>query len=846
MSRLSEKTRKKIDQLIAGMTLEEKVAQLVCKPLTGSGEEQLRSTMGDGCGTMSYMNSTLSGDNDADIRKLQDVQQFLTEKTRTHIPALAHSEGIAGAQIPGATTFPESIGLAATWDPQLAEEMGEAVAKEVEAYGIRAVHSPLFDLGQDPRWGRIGETYGENPYLVAQIGTAFVKGIQKDGKVMATAKHFLAYSVPQGGRNGGEVQLSERRLRDEYCFPFEAAIEDGEICAVMNAYGVLNDEPVVTSRRYMTDLLRGELGFEGPVVSDYGSVIRSAECYHTAADKKDAAVQAIKAGIDVEQPTDACYRYLPEAVRKGELDEKVIDMAVRRILSVKAELGLLDHIIKPDSTADDAEDQGHKDREKTGAMPDKPWAPVGDFSRIACSREHRELSRKIAEESIVLVKNNGILPLSEKSLKIAVIGPNADSKVNLFGGYSSVGTATTNSRDFDRSEKDGYLQMAYKAMISGYKDTLKQMGIDFEDQPSPAQKEKIMQILRGMMQKSGKSYQTEEEFLAKFYPYCRSVLEALEERFGKDHVIFAKGCALRKEISGGVEEAVQAAREADVVIAVLGGRESMRAQDATCGENKDNPNIGLEPVQKELMKAVAAVGKPIVSILIDGRPLAVPELDEDSEALVYAWLPAQEGAEAIADVITGTSNPCGRLPVTVLKDVSQIPMTSSELPLYTEPGTRAEYLDSDMNTPLYAFGHGLGYTTFSYSGLEVPEYAATSGVLDLQFTIANSGSVQGTETPQVYVSYEQTDTVHPMTQLAGFARVKLDPGRKARIHVAIDMKQLAYHDLSMQRVVSPGILKIMVGASSSDIRLRGECKVTGGRILVSRRVHAAEVHVETV
>ncbi|WP_283657770.1 glycoside hydrolase family 3 protein [Paenibacillus sp. RC343] len=401
----SKSIPERVEDLLGRMTLKEKVAQLYCASVSDADDSvaPLKEAMKDGIGTLSCLNSSLTGDNKKDIEKLKSLQKYLLEETRLGIPVIIHNEGIAGAQIPGATTFPQSLNLASTWEPELALKMGEAVKKQLIAYGFRAVHSPLFDLGRDPRWGRIGETYGEDPYLVAQMGVAYVKGIQGDHEVMAAAKHFVGYGNAEGGRNGGEQQIADRKLFDTYCFPFEAAIHDARLLAVMNSYGILNEQAVSTSKWLLTDVLRDKMGFDGLVVADYGSINHAFSRYRVAKDQKETAVLALRAGMDVEQPNNNCYKYLVEAVESGELEEFYIDRSVRRVLETKFKMGLFENPFE-----------------------------IGDFFAEISKVEPAELSQEIAEKSIVLVKNeDNFLPL-QKKLKIALIGPTADERTNFF------------------------------------------------------------------------------------------------------------------------------------------------------------------------------------------------------------------------------------------------------------------------------------------------------------------------------------------------------------------------------------------------------------------------------
>ncbi|MGF7106031.1 beta-glucosidase-like glycosyl hydrolase [Ohessyouella blattaphilus] len=451
LSRQTLLIAERVEDLLSQMTLEEKTAQLCCCTLPDTlDDEALEKLFANGMGTVNYLNSALTGNHQKDIETLQRIQDYLLQNTRLRIPVLAHSEAIAGAQIPCATTFPQSLGMAATWQPDLARQMGSAVKNQLLSHGIHAAHSPLFDLGRDPRWGRIGETYGESPLLVAQMGTSFVKGLQGDMELMATAKHFISYGNSLGGRNGGQADMSERTLLDEYCLPFEAAIQEGGVMAVMNSYGTLNGEPTVSSRYLMTEFLRNKLGFDGPVVSDYGSVERTFNRFGTANSRMDAAIQALSAGIDVDRPDGICFHNLTEAVKTGLIEETLVDQAVRRILNVKFRLGLFENC-----------------------------RARGDFETLTENPQTQTLSQSIAEKSIVLAKNDGILPL-KKDLSVAVIGPSADTVLNFFGGYSSVGTVNASNLDFNRSELDNFRKKMLEIHTTQHKEELFSSGIKWE------------------------------------------------------------------------------------------------------------------------------------------------------------------------------------------------------------------------------------------------------------------------------------------------------------------------------------------------------------------------------
>lgn len=769
--------------------------------------------LASGLGTLSALNSTLTGDLAADAAALAAVQRHLVEHTRLGIPALAHSEGLAGAQIPGATAFPQSLGLAATWEPALATRVGEVVRGQLLAFGIHGVHSPLFDLGRDPRWGRIGETYGEDPYLVSQLGCAYVRGVQGDDEVMATAKHFVGYGAAEGGRNGGDLQLGERRLLDTYCVPFEAAIHEGGVHAVMNSYGLVNDEPVATSRHLLTDVLRDRLGFAGPVVADYGSVHRAVGRYRTALTPQEAGISALLAGIDVEQPTNGCYQHLTAAVHDGLVDEAVVDAAVGRVLTLKFRLGLFEN----------------------------PYAR-GDLASELSRPEHLELAREAAERSVVLLANDGTLPL-RPGLRVAVVGPVVDDATVLFGGYSALGSAGVTNADMNRTEQDAFLKVAYEAVMGEYRERfLCAHGLDIQGDPTPEQKQQILALLRASQQGRGKVYAGTADYLARFHPGCRSVRAALTDALGADRVTYAAGCGLRAPLEGGIAEALRVAADADVIVAVLGGRENMRAEDASCGENRDNANIDLEPAQRELVRALLETGKPVVTVLVDGRPLAVTEVAERGAALLHAWLPGEQGAEAIVGVLTGAVNPGGRLPVTVLRHVAQAPMRHDRPPMFTDPDLHAEYIEASDNLPLFPFGYGLTYTSFAYSDLDVdPEAATDGGVVTARFTVTNTGDRAGGEVVQMYAAPERASVARPVQQLVGFRRIRLDAGEARRLEFRMAVRQLAFHDLTLRQVVEPGRVDLAVAASSADVRLRGSFILTGRITQVARRAFTSTI-----
>lgn len=361
--------------------------------------------------------------------------------------------------------------------------------------------------------------------------------------------------------------------------------------------------------------------------------------------------------------------------------------------------------------------------------------------------------------------------------------------------------------------------MIYADVITEHKETLKEYGIIFDDNPTSEQKKMIMAKLKESLSASDHKYGSTEEFVEKYYPICKSVKEVLEKEFGKENILHAKGCDIKKPISGGIEEVKRAVDQADIVIAVLGGKESMIDPEATCGENRDNINIDLEKPQLQMMEEVFKLNKPVISIIVDGRSLSTPLISEKSRAVLYSWIPAQSGAQAIVNVLIEKRNPSGKLPVTIVKEKGQIPMYNSRLPLEAEIDNWAGYIDNDKNTPLYPFGYGLSYTQYEYSDLNLDSTVKPDGILKVSFKIKNVGQYGGDEVVQVYIRDRISSIARPVKQLVGFVRVGLEVNEIKEVTFEVDMRQLAFHDVNMEQVVEPGEMSVFIGASSQDIRL---------------------------
>jgi len=722
--------------LLRKMTLEEKVAQVGAISIVdllddgALSQAKLRQRLSHGIGQITRVAgwSNLPPAAAADAGRA--IQEFLRRETRLGVPAILHEECLSGLAARGATTFPQAITMASTWNPGLIGQVGDAIRKEMLAIGARQGLGPVLDLVRDPRWGRCEETYGEDPWLVSSIALAYIRGLQgedlRDG-VGATPKHFVGHGAPEGGRNEAPVTVGPRELRDMHMVPFERAVREARVFSLMNAYHDLDGVPCAGSHELLTGVLREQWGFDGLVVSDYEAVDQLRRMHFVAKDKADAAAQALEAGIDVELPFVDCFGApLAEAVRSGRLSEEVLDRAVLRVLRAKERLGLFE----PDRTA------------STIAL-----------DVINCE-DHRALADRVARDALTLLKNERALPLSADIGTIALIGPNADSVRNLLGDY------------------------AYESM-TGHPDTST--------------------------------------------PSC-SVLDGVRRRVSTStQVLHAPGCDVGGTDTSGFAAAIEAARKADVAVLVVGGRSGClpvlrgyAEHGDTSGEGRDRAEIGLPGVQGALVEAVAATGTPVVLVVIDGRPLALEGVAEHARAILYAWLPGSLGGAGIAAALFGDIDPAGRLPVTLPRNVGQIPVHYNR-----HPSSNKWHYIFGPNTALYPFGHGLSYTQFRYDGLQLAAGRITrEGVLRIEFDLTNTGDRPGTEVVQLYVRDVIASVVRPIKELKAFTKVSLAAGRTERIVLEVPATALAFHDQSMRRVVEPGEYEVQIGSSSADIRLR--------------------------
>jgi len=744
----------RVRELLANMSLEEKVAQLqsisIDMLLDGRefSEEKAQKLLRYGIGEITRVGGSRVGLSPREAARIVNkVQRFLVEKTRLGIPAIVHEECLAGLMALTATVFPQAIALASTWDPDLIYRVASAIREQVLSIGARHCLSPVLDLCRDARWGRCEETYGEDPYLVASIGYAYVRGLQGDDisrGVVATTKHFAGHGFSEGGRNIAQVHLGVREFREQHLYPFEVAIRVGRALAVMPAYHEIDGVPCHSNKELLTDILRYYWGFKGVVVSDYGAIPQLSTIHRVAKDCVDAFRIALESGVDMNLPNVICFDELVKAVRDGIVSESIVDRAVERILGLKYMLGLFD----------------------------KPYIDESKVQEVLDSEGYRTLALEVAKKSIVLLKNDGILPLSKNVKRIAVIGPNANEPRNMLGDYH------------------------YDAHLS-------------RDSVSV----KVVTVLEGILNKVSRDTE----------------------------VLYAKGCDVASMDRSGFVEALKIAKESDVVIAVMGEKSGLDPRwfgktfeetQYTSGEGVDRASLRLPGVQEELVKEIHNLGKPIILILINGRPLAISPILPYVNAVLEAWFPGEEGGNAIADILFGDYSPSGRLPVSMPYDVGQIPIYYSR-----KPSSFREYIEYQAK-PLFPFGYGLSYTEFRYSNLAIdPIEVNPFGYIKIVVDVENIGRFNAEETIQLYISKEYSSVTRPVKELKGFKKIFIKAGEKRRVVFTLPTEILAFYDRYMRLVIEPGEYNVMIGRNSEDIVLKGRFKVVGETAIVSERKH---------
>lgn len=766
--------------LLAQMSPEEKLGQLVgYLPWMNIRGKWMPEMPAQKVGQVSALQMrTLKNTEDA-IAFQQNMQQTIIDRSAHNIPAVFHMEGLCGAYLPGATSFPSGIGRGSGWDPELEQQIGQIVGRQERAMGITYTLAPVLDLSRDARMGRHGEAYGEDPTLAAALGSAYVKGVQQRDEsgrqTDAVAKHFLGFHLGASGIHGADSQISPRELREIHAKPFQAAITEAGIKGIMPCYCSLNGEPVSVSKEIMTDLLREEMGFDGVVFSDYGGISNAFSFHHIGESLTDTGYRAMEAGMDLELPSPAGYNLeLLQRFENGEADIAVLDAAVERVLTAKFRMGLFEH----------------------------PMALAGDVLQQQLHHDgDEEVSLRSARQSLVLLKNDGTLPLSNGKQKIAVIGYQASTARIFFGGYTHFSMA------------EG--QLAAIASMAGVRD----MGV-----ASPVK----METLPGVPIQSDFD-PAFEAVLQQQKPGIHSLLEELRIRMPQAEIRYAKGYNIAGNDHSAFEEALQIAKDADIVILTLGGKHGT-SSIASMGEGVDATDINLPECQDAFMELLEPLHKKVIGIHFNGRPISSDVADRVCGTILEAWNPAEKGAQAIADVLLGEVNPSGKMPVSVAYNAGQIPI------YYNHPNGSSwhqgdsigfpNYVDC-THKPRYPFGHGLSYTEFTYSNLHLnaAEVAPDQDVV-IHVDVQNTGNREGTEVVQLYIRDEKASMTRPNMELAGFCRVSLLPGEAKAVTFTMKPSQLAFLDRSFRWKVEKGLFTIKVGASSEDIRLTGSFRIT--------------------
>ena len=766
--------------LLRELSLGEKMAQLSCVFPFGEQAQDfdwLKAQTPCGIGQISTL----------EMRRLETLHDCAAWQRRAQetvmansphgIPAIFHMEGLCGAFIQDSTSFPSGIARGAGWDPELEEQIAATVSRQEAACGMTQIFAPVLDISRDSRMGRQGESYGEDPTLAGALGAAYVRGAQgtetAGRRPDCVAKHFLAFHNSQGGIHGTHSDTPPRLLREVYGKPFQAAIRDG-LRGVMPCYCSLNGEPVSASKEILTDLLREEMGFDGLVVSDYGAVGNAHSVQHIGESFAEAGLRCMEAGMDMELPSPTGWNgELKAMFQSGEADVAILNRAVMRVLTAKFRMGLFEH----------------------------PFALQGEELRKAFSvPKDRELSLRSARESLVLLKDDGALPLNKNIKKLAVIGPHADSARKFFGGYTHLCMM-----------ESAYAIANSIAGVSG-----------------------VVQTTEEIQTVPGTNIQSDEgeEFDAILHrqkPGCKSLLEELRARLPETEIVYARGYHIAGSDERGFAEALEMLRDADAVILTLGGKHGT-CSIASMGEGVDSANINLPACQDAFIRAAAQIGKPLIGVHFDGRPISSDAADEHLNAILEAWSPAECGAEAVTDALLGDYNPGGKLPVSVAYHAGQIPL------YYNHPYGSAwhqgesigfvNYVDLP-HTPRYFFGYGLSYSSFAYSDLELSSSEISPDeALTVSVRITNTGERAGDEVVQLYVSDRFASRTRPVQELAGFCRVHLNAGETKTVRFTLQPSQLAFLDGDMKWKIEKGAFDFRIGASSEDRRLSGSFTVT--------------------
>jgi beta-glucosidase len=751
----------RLEDLLSRMTIEEKAAQLgsiwsfeVVKD-GALDADRARALLSAGIGQVTRMAGATNLEAPEVATATNEVQAFLVQGTRLGIPAIFHEETLHGLLARSAPSFQQSIGVAAAWDPGLVEQMATTLRRRMLATGARQALGPVLDITRDPRWGRIEETYGEDPYLATELGCAYVRGLQGSDLaegVIATGKHLVGHGLAEGGLNQAPVHIGTRELQDEQLLPFEAAVRTAGLASIMPAYCDVDGVPCHASQELLTTTLRDRWGFDGIVVSDYTAIEMLSTQHRLTADLGVAAGFSLRAGVDSELPKTAAYGApLLDALGDGRVDLDVVDAAVRRILRMKFRLGLFDRPFVP---------------------------PVDPNAMAALADAEGRIARRLAARSMVLVENDGTLPLATGSGTIAVVGPIAASARDLLGDYAHLLHIET------------LAEMRYQGNAFGFPLDDEVLAVD---------------------ELSGR----------------QTILDAIRARFTGSRVEYAPGTGIRDGSDAEIDDAVRVARDADVAIVVLGERSGL-TDDSTTGEFRDRHTLGFMGRQQELLERVVATGTPVVLVVVSGRPLAIDWAAEHCAAILLAWVPGDAGPEAIVDVLVGDENPGGKVPISIPRHVGQIPLSYRHHPTGGRSSPKGPYVDGPT-TPLWPFGFGRSYTTFELTDLRLDrdEVATAGGEVVASVDVTNTGDRRGDEVVQLYVRDVEATVARPVLELVGFRRVSLDPAETRSVSFHLSVEQFAYTAIDHRRVVEPGEILVSVGTSSADLSSAATLRLVG-------------------
>ena len=741
----NQSARARTKDLLARMSLKEKAAQMMCvwqqkadTLVDASGQFDLQKARahfkeGNGLGQVGRPSDAAGGLNARATAELtNDIQKFFLEESRLGIPVIFHEECLHGHAAIDSTSFPQPIALAATFNPELVERLFTMTAEEARVRGTHQALTPVVDVARDPRWGRVEETYGEDPYLVSRMGLAAVRGFQGDNsfkdktRLIATLKHFVGHGQPESGMNCAPANISARVLRETFFFPFREAIQKGKAISVMASYNEVDGVPSHANRWLLRNVLRKEWDFDGFIVSDYYSIWElnyrpETHGHFVARDKREACRLSVEAGVNIELPEPDCYLHLVDLVRKGELKEKQLDDLVAPMLYWKFKLGLFDD----------------------------PYVDADEAERIVGCDANRDLARLAAREAITLLKNeNNLVPLNPKKIKtIAVIGPNANR--SLLGGYS---------------------------------------GVPRHD----------VTVLEGIRARAGASAQV---------LYSEGCKITIGGSWNQDEVVPSDAVEDRRQIA----EAVKVAQDADVIILAIGDNEQTSREAWNLKHMGDRPSLDLIGRQEELVQAMVQTGKPLVILLFNGRPVSTNYAAENVPVIFECWYLGQETGHAVADVLFGDHNPGGKLPIS-------IPRSAGHLPAFYnyKPSARRGYLFDEVS-PLFAFGYGLSYTTFTFRNVRLErKKIRRTGSTRVLVEVTNTGKRAGSEVVQMYIRDLFGSVTRPIKELKGFQKVFLAAGETKTVAIDITPESLAFYDIEMKYVVEPGDFEIMVGNSSRD------------------------------